>query len=190
MKGIKTTILFIIISILIIYYHLTPRECYGLVPIGFLWICFLYLIGIILIIIIISKSKKQYRKTKVKNAKIPIYIILCLMVMIMSVLTRNYIRDNSNVLIDAEQLSGLERHTILLKQNKTFEYSWSHVDIGCRTIGKYKMIGDTICLNVSLRGDSMMITKFYRKDTFLIPIKNNMTLTDSTKYFKIKNNGH
>jgi hypothetical protein len=186
MKGIKTTILFVIIALLIIYYHLTPVEFYGLVPIGFLWICLLYLIGIILIIIIISKSIKQYRKTKGKNAKNPIYIVLGLIVMILSVLTRNYIRDNSKVLIDAEQWEGLEIHTILLKKNKTFEYSWSQVDIGYRIIGKYKMFGDTISLNDSIRGDSMMITKFYRKDTFLIPIKDNKILNDSSKYFKIK----
>jgi len=186
MKGIKSTILFLIISILIIYYHLDRQECYGLVPIGFLWICLLYLIGIILISIIIHKSIKQYRITKSKIAKIPIYIVLCLIVMIISVLTRNYIRDNSNVLINAEHWKGLERHTLLLKQNKSFEYSWCHVDIGCRTIGKYKMFGDTICLSDSIIGDSMIITKFYRKDTFLIPIKNKMTLNDSSKYFKIK----
>jgi hypothetical protein len=186
MKGIKTTILFVIITTLIIYYHLIPEKCYGLVPVGFLWICLLYVIGIILIIIIVNKSIKQYLKTKSKIAKIPIYAVLCLIAMIMSVLTRNYIRDNSNVLIDAEQWKGLERHTILLKQNRTFEYSWCHVDIGCRTIGKYKMFGDTICLSDSIIGDSMMITKFYRKDAFLIPIKNDLTSNDSSKYFKIK----
>ena len=185
MKGIKTTILFVIIAILIIYYHQIPEKCYGLVPVGFLWICLLYVIGIILIFIIRHKSIKQYRITKSKTAKIPIYIVLGLSIIILSVLMYNNIRDNSKVLIHAEQRKGSENHSLLLKQNNTFEYSWCHVDIGCTMIGKYKMFRDTIYLSSSIRGDSLMITKFYRKDTFLITFKDKIILKDSTKFFKI-----
>lgn len=186
MKNRKKIIILLIISILIIYYHLKPVECYGLLPIGFLWVCILYVFLIILTLIIINKSIEQYRKTKDKIARTPIYIVLCLIILIISILTRNYIRYNSKVLIEAEQWNALERNIILLKQNKTFEYSWNHADIGCRTIGKYKMFGDTICLNDSIMLDTMTISIFYRKDSFLIPIDNNIILKDSTKYFKIE----
>ena len=186
MKGIKTTILFVIIAILIIYYHLIPEKCYGLVPVGFLWICLLYFLFAILIIIILKKSIKQYRNTRSKISLIPIYTVIFLSILIMTILIRNNLRDNSKVLIIAEQGKSLKRHSLLLKQNNTFEYSWCYVDIGCRAIGKYKMSGDTICLSDSIMGDSMMIIKLYRKDTFLIPMKNHLILNDSSKYFRIK----
>jgi hypothetical protein len=185
MKGIKTTILLVIIAILIIYYHLIPEKCYGLIPVGFLWICLLYVIGIILILIIRHKSIKQYRITNRKTAKIPIYIALGLSFIILSVLMLINIRDNSKVLIHAEQRKGSENHFLLLKQNNTFEYSWCYVDIGCTKIGRYKMYRDTIYLSDFIRGDSLMITKFYHKDKWLIPIKDKIMTKDSTKFFKI-----
>lgn len=186
MKGIKTTILFVIIVTLIIYYHLIPGESDGLIPIGFLWICFLYIVGIVLIFLIFYKSIKQYRKIKRKKALTPIYISLFVCIINFAILSMNYNRDNSPVFIRAEQWKGLENHTILLKQNKTFEYSLVHIDIGNTIIGRYKLLGDSIFLSDSIRGDSIIFDRFYYNNDFLIPIKNGILLKDSTKYFKIK----
>jgi hypothetical protein len=185
MKGIKTIITFVIITVLIIYYHLLPERCHGIVSVGFLWISLLYITGIILVFVISHNGVKQYRITKNRTALVPVYVVSGLSILIIIVVVGLNIRDSSKILIQAEQTAGAESHSLVLKQNNTFEYSWCHIDFGCTLTGKYKTSRDTVYLSNSIQCDSIMINKLYHKDMFLIPLNPEITINDTSKFFKI-----
>ena len=122
MKGIGSTISLIIISILIILYHSRTVGRYGLLAVGdFLWISCLYLIAIILALRISLIAENSFAETKNANALIPLFIEICLFLIITILLLTNYYRENSEVIILAEQRKDYERSSITLRENKTFK---------------------------------------------------------------------
>ncbi len=182
-KPIYLSLPTLVIGLLILRKAVQVDKCYGIAD-G-LTNVLLWLLGLVILAITLIVALKRYNRQRDTIELLPLIVPGGVLVIYLAIASLQTLLASESVLYAQMEYGS----SLTLKENNTYQLQDAHDDWSCLYSGDYVIRGDTLLLEgkVEVVTNGSFSDVYLVSKTYLVPLVQGKTETDSLKYLAIKN---